>query len=297
MKIIRIPRQYLLMTCLGLGSIILIFALVFFFFPYQRALKMSFQDLLSGSKMRVSFVGVTSGIAEALASHIIVGHENINGQPLFELDKVSLTWNPFSLFKGTVNMMCRTKAYGGTFRFSITGIPLVGTSNPRLSMIFSDINLAKYPEGRLPWFKYMKGILNGSVNKDLMLLAGERQKGVFSILVKNGVLDHVTVKTTQELTVPFKNLTIEGRTQGDNIIIDKLSMIGQDITIRGSGLIESGVAMETVNLKLSYEAISKAAPLPGKGVITVSGNIWQPDIAIVPESPPTKTALTTVTQR
>ncbi|OPY00262.1 MAG: hypothetical protein A4E62_00921 [Syntrophorhabdus sp. PtaU1.Bin002] len=285
------------MACLGFGSIILILVLLFFFFPYQRALKMSFQDFLGGNKMTVSFVGVRSGIAKALASHIIVGHENIDGQPLFELDKATLAWNPFSLFKGTITMICGAKAYGGTLRFSITDIPVVGIGNPRLSMIFGDINLAKYPEGRLPWFKSVKGILNGSVYKDLMLLTGERRKGVFSVLVKNGVLYHVAVKTPQELTIPFKNLTIEGRTQGDNIIIDKLSINGQDISIRGSGLIESGAAMEAVNLKLSYEAISKAAPLPGKGVITVSGNIWQPDIVVAPESLPPKVGVATTIQR
>ncbi|HBA56188.1 MAG TPA: hypothetical protein DCZ04_17515, partial [Syntrophorhabdus aromaticivorans] len=101
---IKIPRQHLLMAGLGSGSIILIFVLVFFFFPYQRALKISFQDFLSGSKMSVSFVGVRPGPAKALASHIVVGHENIYGQPLFELDTASLTWNPFSLFRGTIAM-------------------------------------------------------------------------------------------------------------------------------------------------------------------------------------------------
>ncbi|MCX5809917.1 MAG: type II secretion system protein GspN [Proteobacteria bacterium] len=293
----KINKQYLLYAGAVVWFFILLVVVLYLFFPHQKFVKIAFQNFLCGNKMMASIEGAKIRPVGAVASKIVFGHEGLQGKPLFEIEKIKISWNPFSLVKGVLSISSDASAYTGKMKVNIEGIPVIINSLPNMKINLSNINLAKYPENRLPWFKGVSGTLNGWVKKDMPLYAPERQKGSFSINMRNGEIMEIAIKNLPRLTIPYKDITIEGRIDGERINLTKIVINSSGNSINGNGIIEANEFEQKVNLKFNYEATTKNAPLAGKGTITISGNQWSPDIVITPEVPEKPSVATPAPQK
>jgi hypothetical protein len=258
--------------------------IVYTFFPYQKLIRIAFQGFLSGSKMVVSIEGAKIKATGAQASKIVFGHEALKDQPLFEIEKANIFLEPFSIVKGVLSVHSNASAYGGKLTMNVDNIPFIRNTAPSIKIDFTKIDLSKYPESRLPWFKGISGQMSGWVKKEMPLMAPEKQKGTFAVNILNGDIKELYLKNAPRLSMPFKEIAVEGRIDGDTIRLNKIFIKSIGDEISGSGTIESNDLEQKIDLKLSYEATSKGAPLPGKGVVTVSGNQWSTEINITPAS-------------
>ncbi|MCX8023534.1 MAG: type II secretion system protein GspN [Syntrophorhabdaceae bacterium] len=276
-------RKFLLIFSMVIWFFVISALIIYNFFPYQKFVRVTFQGLLCGSKMAVSIDGVKWGFPGASVSRIIFGHEALQGKPLFELKGVSVSLAPLSLFKGVVDLKSEALAYGGNVKIHIENIPFIRNSTPTIYTEIKKADLSQYPEGRLPWFKAISGTLEGSFKNKIPPLFTEKQSGNFSLRLKNGEIKEIATKNGPRITIPFKDIVVEGVIEGNIIKIQKISVESMGNVIKGSGMIESNDLEQKVDLKLFYEAIQKNAPLPGKGTITISGNQWATDIEIARE--------------
>ena len=256
--------------------------IVYVFFPYEKLIRIAFQGFLSGSKMVVSIQGAKIKTTGAQASKIVFGHEALKDHPLFEIEKANIFLEPLSIFKGILSVHSTASAYGGRLAMNVENIPFIRNTVPSIRIDFTKIDLSKYPENSLPWFKGISGQMNGWVKKEMPLTAPERQKGSFAVTIQNGDIKELYLKNAPRLSLPFKEISVEGRIDGDMIRLSRIFIKSIGDEIGGSGTIESNDLDQKIDLKLSYEATSKGAPLPGKGTITVSGSQWSTDIDVTP---------------
>lgn len=254
------------------------------FFPYQKLIKVTFQSLLCGSKMVVSIEGAKIRSTGARVSKMVFGHEALKDKPLFEIEKVNIFFNPLSIAGGVLSLRSNASAYGGSLKLNIDGIPAFRNSIPSMKIDFTKVNFSQYPENRLPWFKGISGVMNGWVKKEMPPLTPEKQKGSFAVNIQNGEIKEIQVKNAPKFSLPYKDITIEGKIDGDTIRLSKISINSMGNIINGTGSIETNDFEQKIDLKLTYEATSKGAPLSGKGMITVSGNQWLTDINVIPAS-------------
>lgn len=258
--------------------------IVHLFFPYQKALKIAFQNVVGGSKMAVSMEGVSVASTGVRIKKALIGHEAVQGRPIVELSDVTINWHPWSLFAGNFSISSQASAYRGTLQCHVLGIPVIGSSNPSMIVSFRNINLAKYPAGTLPWFKGISGTAEGTVTREVALLRPIREKGLFKLIIKNGEIRDLYTQNLRGLVLPFKEIRAEGRLDGSQAIIDKLFLSGSSITVKGSGTLVKGDGQPTINLKLSYESQSTGIPLPPRGTIVMSGSQWSPSVTISAET-------------
>jgi type II secretion system protein N len=275
-------KQYIVLYGAAfLWFLLLTLALLFLFFPYQRVFQFVFQNVVGGSEMTVSVIGARTGLMRIEASELRFGHSAMAGSPIAELEKARLRSGIASVLRGAVDVSAEAQAYGGKVNLEVGNIPVIDNNgDPTFSVAFSDINLSKYPTGRFPWFKDLKGTLSGRIKKDTSLFAKERQKGKFNLLIRDGEIGQMVVKNFAKLTVPFKTISAEGTIDGSRIDVTKILVDSDGIVLKGSGFIEGGGPGRSVDLKLSYEGVSKSSPLKGKGTIIVSGDLLSPEITL-----------------
>jgi hypothetical protein len=270
------------------GTVVWFFLITAFilynFFPYQKLIRIAVQGFLSGSKIVVSIEGAKIRATGARASKIVFGHDALKDQPLFEIEKVNIFLDPLSIVKGMLSVHSDASAYGGSLTMNVDNIPFIRNTAPSIKMEFAKVDLSKYPENRLPWFKGISGQMSGWVKKEMPLLAPEKQKGSFAVTIQNGDIKELYLKNAPRISLPFKEISVEGKIDGDTIRLSKIFIRSIGDQISGSGIIESNDFEQKIDLKLTYEATSKGAPLSGKGMITVSGNQWSTDINIIPAS-------------
>jgi type II secretion system protein N len=253
---------------------------VLVFFPYQKALKIVSQNLLGSSRIIVAVDGPRFGFASAQVSRIVVGHVAVEGRPLFELRKIDARWDPLSLLTGKLTILCRAHAYDGLVECSIDRISLLSKTSPYVRIKFENVNLAKYPEGTLPWFKGMSGSMSGWIREEVPFERSGKQKGAFRIVMSAGEIKDVQVKGLQNFILPYKEVLAEGRIAGSKIYLDNILVDGENITLKGNGAIERGGDGQRVNLTLACENTSKTPLLADGSVITVTGDQWHPTITI-----------------
>jgi type II secretion system protein N len=258
--------------------------IVHLFFPYQRALKIAFQNVVGGSKMAVSMDGVRLASTGVRITKALIGHEAVQGKPIVELSNINIIWRPWSLLTGKFSITSQASAYNGTLRCDVLGIPVLTSNNPSMTVNFSNIDLAKYPAGTLPWFKGISGTAEGSLTREVPLLHPMKEKGTFRFAIKNGEIRELYVKNLQGLIVPFKEIRAEGRLDGSQAIIDKVFLSGSGITMKGNGIVAKGDPQPVINLKLYYESRSTAIPLPPRGTIVMSGSQWSPNVTVSTET-------------
>ena len=275
-------KKYLPYVAVTIWFFILTTLILYVFFPYQKIFRLAFMNFISSSKMVVSVEGARIRPLSARASKVVFGHEALQGKPLFELEKVKVSWNPLSIFKGVINISSEATTYSGVTRFWVSGVPVLANSTPVLTVSIANISLSKYPDDRVPWFKGITGIMNVWMRKEIPLFSLDRQKGNFLISLQNGEIKEIRTKNFPKITLPYKEIKIEGKIEGERILLSKIFINSFGNVIKGNGTIESNEYEQKINLKLDYEATSKGAPLSGKGTITIIGNQWSPDILVTP---------------
>ena len=282
MKLIKQSLIYAGIIAWGMAVML---ATVLVFFPYQKALKIISQNLLGSSRMIVAVEGPRFGFTSVQVSKIVVGHAAVEGKPLFELKKIDARWNPFSLIFGKLAIFCRAQAYDGLVECSIDRISMLSKVNPNLRIKFDNVNLAKYPEGTLPWFKAMSGNMSGWIREEMPLERSGKHKGSFRIVMTAGEIKDLQVKGLQNFVLPYKEVLAEGRISGPKIYLDNIVVDGENISLKGNGTIERGGDEQKISLTLACENTSKTSLLANGSVITVTGDQWHPTITISTEPP------------
>ena len=277
-------KELIFYTC-ALGWAVLVMALtVYLFFPYQKALKLALQNVLGAGRAAVSMEGVTTKLMGVRASKVLLKPDAAGGQAApFELSNIDIFWNPLSLLTGKLTIRSKASLYGGSLRCILHGAPVIGQSNPDISLTLDHINLAMCPEGVLPWFRGMTGTLDGVIKKETPQGRPDKQTGAFHLNLKGGQVKDLQVSNMPRLIIPYQEIAVEGKIDGPRINIMRLVLKSDLISLTGSGFVESGETDQTIDMKLSYEALSQAFPIKGKGLITIKGSRKAPVVAFVPQ--------------
>jgi type II secretion system protein N len=276
-------RRYLLFILLSIWIVVLMYGVILISFPYEKALRLIFQSIVTRQMMRTDFGGVKPRMMGIEVSKIIVSHEINQGGPILELQKVRLCWHPFALLRGGLDLSSEAHAYGGSVKVEIRDIPFMSGKHPKLLVAFSDISLSEYPGNRFPWFRSLKGILGGLIRKDISEFAPEERRGDYSLRIINGEISQIRLENAPKLTLPFKEMFVGGTIQGSRITVDKFQMNGMGVSISGSGTIRTLNGEQDLDLKFIYRGTAASGPLQGKGTLSVTGDLWYPDIVISPE--------------
>ncbi len=254
---------------------------IYLFFPYQKALKIALQNVVGNGRAAVSMEGVTTKLMGIKVSRILFRPDAsaIQMAP-FELSNVDIFWNPLSLLKGKVTIYSKAALYEGTLRCTVEGIPFIGPSDPNISLKLDRVNIGKCPDGALPWFNGMSGILDGVIRKETPAGRPDKETGVFRLNIRGGEIKGLQVKNMPRLIIPYKEIVVEGKIDGPRLNINKLTLTSEVIALSGAGVVQPGEPDHGVDLKLSYQVLSKSFPFQGKGVITVTGSQAAPVVAI-----------------
>jgi len=282
---VKVPKKALFYIGAVLWGLVVMIALVLIFFPYQKVLKIAAHNVLGANNMIVSVQGAHFGFGGFRASKILVGHPAVEGKPVIELRGIDVTWSPLSLLTGKLTVFSKATAYDGTVECVIDGIPVLFAANPDLRIRFNNVNLAKYPEGTLPWLNGLSGSMSGWIRKEVSLARSERQKGSFRITMTAGEMKELHVKNLERFILPYKEIVAEGKMSGSTIQIDRIRVDGEGIQLKGSGTIEKTGSDKKINLKLLCENPSASGPLPNGSVITVTGSHWSPTISVSTDAP------------
>jgi type II secretion system protein N len=277
---------------LGSGAVVwgvFIAALVvYLFFPYQKALKIALQNVVGNGRTAVAMEGVNVKTMGVAARKLLLRPVGATGQTTpFELTNVDISWNPLSLLRGKLAIKSMAKVYDGNLKCSIDGVSFTGAANPNVAVRLEHINLAKCPEGALPWFKGITGFLDGTIKKETPLSRPDKQTGSFQLLLKGGEVKDLQAKNMPRLVIPYKRILIEGKIDGPRVDVTNITLTSDVVSMKGSGTMEATDAGQVIDIRASYEVLSKAFPMKGKGNITISGNQASPTVAISgpPETP------------
>src|SRR5208337_4121348 len=82
------------------------------------------------------------------------------------------------------------------------------------------------------------------------------------------------------LIIPYKEIVLEGRIEGTRIDVKKMTLTSDAISLTGGGVVDTDESEHALDMKLSYEVLSKTFPFKGKGTITVSGSQAAPVVTI-----------------
>lgn len=281
-------RKVLLGTGVALWGVFIAALVVYLFFPYQKALKIALQNVVGSGKTAVAMEGVNVKTMGVAASKLSLRPVGATGQtaPLV-LTNVDISWNPFSLLKGKLAIKSKASVYDGSLFCTIDGISFTGPANPSIALRLDHVNLGKCPEGALPWFKGITGFLDGTVKKETPLSRPEKQAGSFRFNLKGGEVRDLQAKNMPRLIIPYKRILIEGKIDGPRVDVTNITLTSDVVSIKGNGTVDTTEGGQTIDVKASYEVLSRTFPIKGKGSITISGNQASPTVAIsgAPEAP------------
>jgi type II secretion system protein N len=255
--------------------------IIYLFFPYQRALKIALRDIAGGGKTAIAMEGVSVRTMEITASKLSLRPMGNPSQTTpFELSNVDINWSPFSLLRGTLAFNSRASLYDGTLHASVGSIPLAGSGNPNVLLRLEHVNMAKCPDGVFPFLKGVTGTLDGWIRKDAPSAKPDRQTGSFRFDLKLGEVKDLQIKDMPRFVIPYKRIAIQGRMDGPRVDLSTIALVSDVIMLLGKGSIETTDQGQNIDVRLSYEALSKSFPLKGKGTILISGNQAAPSITV-----------------
>jgi len=258
-------------------AVLVMAVVVYLFFPYQKALKIALQNVVGGGSA-VSIEGVTMRIR---ASRLLFRPGGSIGQaPPLELSNIDIFWNPLSLIRGKLTIHSKSDLYDGTLRFTIEEVPVMGPSFPTLSLKLEHVNIAKCPEGALPWLKNVSGILDGVVKEETAPGRPDRQMGSFRLTLRGGEVKDIQIRNLPRLIIPYKEIVLEGRIEGARIDVKRMILRSDAISLTGAGTVDTEESGHALDLKLSYEVLSKVLPFHGQGTLSVSGSQAAPVVTI-----------------
>ena len=273
-------RKLLFLSGIVIWGFVVFAFIVYLFFPYQRVFKIALQNILGSGRTLVSMEGVSTRVLGIKASHIRVQSDPLAGQKPLELSNIDITWNPLSLLLGTLSVKSTASLYDGTFDAVMDKIQCLGPSNPTMTLTFRNVNMAKVPEGIIPWIKGTTGILNGTITKRASSNVPDRQVGSFKFFVSGGEIRELQVKGMPRLIIPTKELSAEGRIDGSRVDLNAINLRSEIILLKGSGVIDTMGGDQSINIRLSYRALSQALPFKGQGIIQIGGSQSAPVVTI-----------------
>jgi hypothetical protein len=225
--------------------------------------------------------GVTMKLMGIKASRILFRPDASTGQTApIELSKVDIFWNPLSLVKGKVTIYSKAALYEGTLRCTVEGIRFIGPTDPNIFLRLDHVNIGKCPEGALPWLKGMSGTLDGVIRKETPIGRPDKETGVFRLKIRDGEIRDVQVKNMPRLIIPYKEIAVEGKIDGPRLNISRFALNSEVIALSGAGVVQSGESDRGIDMKLSFQVLSRSFPLQGKGIITVTGSQAAPVVAV-----------------
>ncbi len=181
---------------------------VYLFFPYQKAVAVALQNTLNPSgKTPFSVENILVRHSGMEASRLVVGQQGTGGPPVLEMSGVRITWHPLSALKGTVSARLEASLYEGRLTCTIRGILLPGGERPGVFINFRDVKVERYPEGRLPWVKGLKGTATGWVRSQPVTGAPGGQRTTFSVTVTDGEIRELRTGVWPRLVLPFDELS------------------------------------------------------------------------------------------
>jgi type II secretion system protein N len=273
-------KQLTFITLVVLWGAFVMCLTVYLFFPYQKALKLALQNVVGGGRTAVSMEGVVMKPLGVKAQKIVLRPDMGVGAPVqLELSRVNITWNPFSLIRGKLTIYSQASLYDGRLKCVIDGVPLAGSSSPDISLKLDGVNIAKYPEGAMAWFKGISGILDGTMQKQVPVAQPERQRGSFRLNLRNGEIRDLQIKNMPRLVIPYRQIVLEGKMDGSRVDLSKIAVTSDIIALNGSGSIDTG-DLDHMDIRLAYTALSQGLPLSGKGTIVISGSRTSPNITL-----------------
>ncbi len=259
---------------------------LYLFFPYQRVLKIALQNAVGGSRAMIAMEGVRGKTFGMEATKLLLRPDANNGQTApFELSNVDISWSPLSLIKGNLSIDSKASLYDGSLRSTVNGIGITGSSGPSILVTLKGLNMAKCPEGIFPWFKGVTGILDGIIRKEKFFAIPGKQGGSFRFTIRNGEIKDLRVNNMPRLVIPYKEITIEGKTDGARIDISRILLRSDVVLLRGSGRVEPLDTEQSLDISLSYEALTKTFPLKGKGAISIKGSQTAPLVSVSSNTP------------
>jgi type II secretion system protein N len=255
--------------------------ILYLFFPYQKVLKVALQSALGGSRATIAMEGVRSKTFGIRAMKVLLRPDPNNGQIVpFEFSNVDISWSPLSLLRGSLSVRSKASFCDGSLRSSIDGVTVAGSSDPSVVLTLKGVNVAKCPEGLFPWVKGVSGVLDGVIRSEKIPEVPGKQGAIFRFTVKNGEIEDFRINNMPRLVVPYKEIIIEGKTDGTKIALSRISLRSDAIVLRGSGIVEPFGTEQSLNLSLSYEALTKTFPLKGSGTISIRGTQTAPLVSI-----------------
>jgi type II secretion system protein N len=270
-------KKLLLLAGIVLWGFIVFAFVVYLFFPYQRVFKIALQNTLGAGRTTVSMEGVGTRAFGIKASRLRVQPEPFTGQKPFELSNINITWSPLSLLVGTLSVKSTASLYDGTLDAVMDKIRYLGPSNPTMTLTFKNVNMAKVPEGIVPWIKGTTGILNGTITKHPSTNLPDRQVGTFRFFIKGGEIRELQMKGMPRLIIPSKELSAEGKLDGSRIDLKTIDLRSEAILLKGSGVIDT---ISGLDIRLSYRALSQTLPFKGQGSIQISGSQYAPVVTV-----------------
>ncbi len=276
----KLPKQYLVYAAFGIWGLMSMALTLLLFFPYQKTLGMLSRSLLGSGRISVAAEGTHFGFAGAEASRILVGHAALEGRPVLEFRKAEAHLKPWPLLAGRLMLTSSAAAYDGTVACEVTVMPLAPGMSSSVKLTFSNINLAKYPEGSLPWLKGITGTLSGWIREEAPVDTPEKRKGSFRITVLAGELKELHVKGAERVVLPYKEISAEGRITGTTTYVDRIVLSGVGIALKGNGSIERVGGEHLLNLRLAKQNGAEASILPDGSIVRVTGSQWHPVVTI-----------------
>lgn len=274
-------KAILLVSGVAVWGVFIAVLVVYLFFPYQKALKIALQNVVGNGKTAVAMEGVNVGTMGVTARKLLLRPVGATGQTApFELTNVDISWNPFSLLRGKLAIRSTARVYDGNLKCNIDGVSFAGPANPNVAVRLEHIDLAKCPEGALPWFKGITGFLDGTIKKETPLSRPDKQTGFFQLHLKGGEVRDLQARNMPRLVIPYKRILVEGRIDGPRIDVTNITLTSDVVSMKGRGTMETTEAGQVIDIKASYEVLSKTFPMKGKGSITISGNQASPTVAI-----------------
>ena len=274
-------KTFLFFSGVVLWGIFVAALVIYLFFPYQRTLRIALQNVAGNGKTAIALEGVSVRTMGLRASKLLLRPVTTSGQTApFELSNIDIGWRPFSLFRGKLAFNSRASVYDGTLNAFVDGIPLTGSGNPNVFLKLEHVNMGKCPDGFFPFFRGVSGFLDGWIKKEASSARPDRQTGSFRFDLKGGEVKDLQIKNMPRLVIPYKRIAVEGRIDGPRVDIGTLFLASDAILLLGKGTVEATDQGQNIDVKLSYETLSRSFPLKGKGTILISGNQTAPSITV-----------------
>jgi len=275
------PKRLLFFVSIISWGLFVVGLVLYLCFPYQRLFKIALQNAIGGGRTTIAVEGVKRRTLGIEAAKLFVRFDGSGAQTApFEISNISVSWNPLTLLTGKLMIVSKASLYEGSIRSAVDAIAFIGSSSPGILLTLKGVNMSKCPDGLFPWVRGVTGTLDGVIKKEMAFSSPGKQGGSFRFAMRNGEIRDLQVKNLPRLIIPYREVALEGRTDGVRIDVTKILLTSDVISLRGSGIVDPADMQQNLDINLSYEVFAKNYPLKGKGAIFIRGNQAAPIVTI-----------------